>query len=141
MAKERNNPESGERGGKTGRIVSRLLLVILIFAVLFFVYSLSVALRFYEVVITVYYCLLGAGIIALFVLYRGVPSKATDPADLPDEWDQNMKESYLEDEKKRRAAAKIIAMFVFPLVLVVFVDLVDLYFGDVINRLFPFIWK
>ncbi|MBO4220194.1 MAG: hypothetical protein J5933_04655 [Clostridia bacterium] len=138
MAKN-NEPESGEHSGKAGRIVSRLLLVVLILAVLFFIYTMSVALRFYEIVITVYYCLLGAGIIALFVLYRGAPSKSTDPADLPEDWDQSMKDSYIADEKKRRSAAKIIAMFVFPLVLIVFVDLVDLYFGDVIKRLFPFL--
>ncbi|MBR6558507.1 MAG: hypothetical protein IKT70_05790 [Clostridia bacterium] len=126
-------PSAAEKSKKLKKALSRLGLLLLIFALFITVYEISLIFRFCEMLTLVYYVLAGVGVVAVFLLNRGFNSKPTKKEDLSDEMTDEEKDAYLEEEKRRMGISRVIMYFLLPLIVVIFIDLLDLYFRDLIN--------
>ncbi len=116
-------------------LLGRIFLLLLIFVAFLAVYMLSLKFFFYEIVITAYYLILGAAVIAVFFLNRGFSMKPTPPEDLPSEWNHVEKQEYLDREKKRIAISKKLMFVILPIIIVLFIDVIDLYYADIFRNI------
>ena len=95
----------------------------------------SLIFRFYEPVILAYYILAGVGIIAVFILNRGFNSRPTKREELSDDLTEEEKDAYLEEEKHRMGISRVLMYFILPLIVIIFIDLIDIYFGGIYKSL------
>ena len=135
MKKNSKNTLPSEVKTKKNPIV-KISVLLLIFAAFLAVYMLSLKFFFYEIVITVYYLILGVAVLAIFFLNRGFSMKPTSPEDLPSEWNHIEKKEYLDREKKRIAISKKLIFLILPIIIVLFIDIIDLYYADIFRNIF-----
>lgn len=77
------------------------------------------------------YTVAAAALMIVFVIVnRGFTMGKTDEADLPEDWDNEKKQAYLENEAKRRRAAKTIMLFLMPILITLLLDMAELFFVD-----------
>lgn len=117
-------------------LLGKILLILLMIAVFMFIYALSLKFFFYEIVITAYYVILGAAILTIFFLNRGFSLKPTPHEELPGEWNHIEKQNYLDREKKRIDISKKLVFIILPLIVVLFIDVIDLYYIDIFKNIF-----
>ncbi|MBR5452828.1 MAG: hypothetical protein IKV54_01990 [Clostridia bacterium] len=135
MKKNKAAPPAADKSKKLRKALSRLGLLLLVFALFVTIYEMSLLYRFYEPVILVYYILAGVGIVAVFILNRGLNSRPTEREMLSDDLTEEEKDAYLEEEKKRMRISRVLMYFILPLIVVIFIDLIDLYFGGIYKSL------
>ena len=107
MKKNRTALPLAEKNKRLKKALTRLGLLLLIFALFITVYEMSLIFRFYEPVILAYYILAGVGIIAVFILNRGFNSRPTKREELSDDLTEEEKDAYLEEEKHRMGISKV----------------------------------
>lgn len=130
----KNTPIIPEKPKKN--LLGKIFLLLLIFVALLAIYVLSLKFFFYEIVITAYYLILGAAILSVFFLNKGFSMKPTPHEELPSEWNHVEKQAYLDREKKRIAISKKLIFIIFPIIAVLFVDIISLYYADMFVKLF-----
>lgn len=135
MKKNRTALPLAEKNKRLKKALTRLGLLLLIFALFITVYEMSLIFRFYEPVILVYYILAGVGIIAVFILNRGFNSRPTKREELSDDLTEEEKDAYLEEEKHRMGISRVLMYFILPLIVIIFIDLIDIYFGGIYKSL------
>ena len=135
MKKNKAAPPAADKSKKLRKALSRLGLLLLVFALFVTIYEMSLLYLFYEPVILVYYILAGVGIVAVFILNRGLNSRPTEREMLSDDLTEEEKDAYLEEEKKRMRISRVLMYFILPLIVVIFIDLIDLYFGGIYKSL------
>ena len=117
-------------------LIGKIFLLLLIVAALLAIYMLSIKFFFYEIVITAYYLILGTAVLTIFFLNRGFSLKPTQHEDLPSEWNHIEKQEYLDREKKRITISKKLLFVVFPIIVVLFIDIIDLYYVNIFRNIF-----
>ena len=117
-------------------LLGKIFLLLLIFVAFLALYVLSLKYFFYEIVITAYYVILGAAVISIFFLNRGFSMKPTPPNELPDEWNHIEKQNYLDSEKKRISISKKLVFVILPIIIVLFIDIISLYYSDLFAKIF-----
>ena len=122
-------------------LLNKILILLLALAVLLALYVLSPKFFFYEIVITAYYIILGASVLAVFFLNRGFSMKPTLPENLPNEWNHVEKQEYLDREKKRIAISKKLMFVILPIIIVLFIDVIDLYYADIFRKFFSAVFS
>jgi len=110
-----------------------LLYLILNFFILFAVYQLF--LRAESVVGTILYLVAAAALtVAYYVINRGFGKPITDPAELPKEWNHKEKSEYIEKVTAAHERAKKLLYWLFPLIVVLGIDFINLFLLDGIKN-------
>lgn len=110
-----------------------LLLLILNFIILFAVYQLFIQLE--SVIGTILYLIAAAVLtVAYYVLNRGFGNPMTDPDTLPKTWTPVEKCAYIEKVTAAHERAKKLLYWLFPLILVLGIDFVNLFLLDGIRE-------
>ena len=74
---------------------------------------------------------MGAAILlgALYVIFnKGVSSDVPKEDDLPDDWSDEKKREFVEQRKKDRAKAKKVLIFLLPVVVTLFIEIINLFY-------------
>jgi hypothetical protein len=103
-----------------------LLFLALNFVIAFAVYQLF--LRAESMIGT--YVYLGAALVltlAYCIVNRGFGRPISDPAALPDEWSAEEKSAYIADAARRHEIAKKLLYVLFPVVVVLMIDMIQLF--------------
>ena len=112
-----------------------LLFLALNFVILFAVYQLF--LKMESMLGTVLYLLAAAVLtVVYYVMNRGFGKPDIDPATLPSEWNPPKKSAYIEERRAAHERAKKILYWLFPLILVIGIDFIDLFLMDGIRDAF-----
>ena len=110
-----------------------LLYLILNFCILFAVYQLF--LRAESVVGTILYLVAAAALtVAYYIINRGFGKPITDPAELPKEWNHKEKSEYIEKVTAAHERAKKLLYWLFPLIVVLGIDFINLFLLDGIKN-------
>ena len=133
MAKKRKNTrrkvEETPKAKKTfnRRDLGKLLLLVLVVAVIFGFYRVSLGFGFFKVVLWVYLAALPAFIIAYYIYNKGMSVKGVTEDMLPDEWSDEEKTKFIEDGKQRLRKSSWMLMIIVGLLLTFSVDLIELF--------------
>ena len=112
-----------------------LLILILNFLIAFAIYQLF--LRAGSMIGTYLFIAAALGLtLAYFVINRGFGRPVTDASALPDEWSAKEKEDYIADAKARHERAKVLLYVLFPVIVVLMIDMIDLFVIDSLKSLF-----
>ena len=106
-----------------------LLFLALNFIILFAVYRLFLRLEW--MFGTILYLLAAAVLtVVYYVVNRGFGKPDIDPATLPADWNPPKKSAYIEERRAAHERAKKILYWLFPLILVIGIDFIDLFLAD-----------
>jgi|GEM_PF-4406841 len=112
-----------------------LLLLVVNFVIAFAIYQLF--LRAESMVGTILYLAVAFGLtVAYFIINRGFGQPITDASRLPDEWSAQEKADYIADAAARHARAKKLLYVLFPVVVVLMIDMIGLFVLDSLKSLF-----
>ena len=107
MAKKRKNTRrrveevAKEKRALNKRDLGKLLLLVLVVAVIFGFYRVSLSFSFFKVVLWVYLAALPIFILAYYIYNKGMSIKGVTEDMLPDEWSDEEKRKFIEDGKQR----------------------------------------
>ena len=107
--------------------LKRLLLLALSFIVIFGIYTAGCRLEL-KAIVTIYFGLLLALIIAFIILNRGIDTEPPEYDMLPEDWDGEKRTRYIDNDAKRRKIARMLLYAIIPLLITFAVDLVYLAF-------------
>ena len=106
-----------------------LLFLALNFIILFAVYQLFLRLEW--MFGTILYLLAAAALtVAYYIVNRGFGKPDIDPDTLPADWNPQKKSAYIEERRAAHERAKKILYWLFPLILVIGIDFIDLFLAD-----------
>ncbi len=112
-----------------------LLLLVVNFVIAFAIYQLF--LRAESMIGTILYLAAAFGLtIAYFLINRGFGQPITDASLLPDEWSAQEKSDYIADVTARHARARKLLYVLFPVVVVLMIDMIGLFVLDSLKNLF-----
>ena len=133
MAKKRKNTRrrveevTKEKRALNKRDLGKLLLLVLVVAVIFGFYRVSLSFSFFKVVLWVYLAALPAFIIAYYIYNKGMSVKGVTEDMLPDEWSDEEKRKFIEDGKQRLRKSSWMLMIIIGLLLTFSFDLIELF--------------
>lgn len=114
------------------RNLRRLGLLALSFVVIYGIYAAGCSFEF-KPIVPIYFGVLLALLVAFIILNRGFDTKVPERDMLPDDWDEEKKTVFLAAEEKRRRIARILLIFIIPLLLTFAVDIIYLGFFAGLN--------
>ena len=133
MAKKRKNTrrrveeETKEKRALNKRDLGKLLLLVLVVAVIFGFYRVSLSFSFFKVVLWVYLAALPIFILAYYIYNKGMSIKGVTEDMLPDEWSDGEKRKFIEDGKQRLRKSSWMLMIIIGLLLTFSFDLIELF--------------
>ena len=133
MAKKRKNTRrrveevTKEKRALNKRDLGKLLLLVLVVAVIFGFYRVSLSFSFFKVVLWVYLAALPIFILAYYIYNRGMSIKGVTEDMLPDEWSDEEKRKFIEDGKQRLRKSSWMLMIIIGLLLTFSFDLIELF--------------
>lgn len=133
MAKKRKNTrrrveeETKEKRALNKRDLGKLLLLVLVVAVIFGFYRVSLSFSFFKVVLWVYLAALPIFILAYYIYNKGMSVKGVTEDMLPDEWSDEEKRKFIEDGKQRLRKSSWMLMIIIGLLLTFSFDLIELF--------------
>ena len=118
------------------KFIKRFLILILNFAVFYGILRISIEVGERTGQAWLYYLvtvLLAVALVALFVAFfilNGFTfnTNPTDPEELPDEWDEEKKQAFLEKQETGKRKAKKLIYFILPLIMTAGVSFIELHF-------------
>ena len=118
------------------KFIKRFLILILNFAVFYGILRISIEVGERTGQAWLYYLvtvLLAVALVALFVAFfilNGFTfnTNLTDPEELPDEWDEEQKQAFLEKQETGKRKAKKLIYFIRPLIMTAGVSFIELHF-------------
>ena len=120
---------------KNKKKLRTLLLLALYFLIAFGVYALF--LKYESMVGTILYLVLAAGLtLAYYIVNRGFGQPITDPDQLPKEWSAKKKCDYVAHVTARHEKARLILYVLLPVVLVLMLDMINIFVLDNFRNLF-----
>ena len=133
MAKKRKNTRrrveevTKEKRALNKRDLGKLLLLVLVVAVIFGFYRVSLSFSFFKVVLWVYLAALPIFILAYYIYNKGMSIKGVTEDMLPDEWSDEEKRKFIEDGKQRLRKSSWMLMIIIGLLLTFSFDLIELF--------------
>ena len=133
MAKKRKNTRrrveevTKEKRALNKRDLGKLLLLVLVVAVIFGFYRVSLSFSFFKVVLWVYLAALPIFILAYYIYNKGMSVKGVTEDMLPDEWSDEEKRKFIEDGKQRLRKSSWMLMIIIGLLLTFSFDLIELF--------------
>ena len=106
-----------------------LLLLVLNFVILFAVYQ--IFLKMESMLGTILYLIAAAVLtVVYYVMNRGFGKPEIDPDTLPADWNPQKKCAYIDERRAAHERAKKLLYWLFPLILVIGIDFIDLFLLD-----------
>ena len=127
----------GEDRAKKRETVIKLTVLVILTAVVFAFYRISMEYALFEIVMPVYYISL-TGIIAAYIVYnRGFAKKNITADMLPDEWSYEEKTEFIEDGKRRIKKSSWMLMIILAISFTLVFELLELYALPWLEELIP----
>ena len=121
---------------KNGKRITYIISTALLSLLLFLIYRVSLASPVFPYVMWSYMVILTV-LVVLYILYnRGFSRKGITVDMLPDEWDDDKKQSFVEDADKRLEGSKWMLVLIISFLLTFFLDAVELFVIDKFIRSF-----
>jgi hypothetical protein len=114
------------------RSLRRLGLLAFSFVVIYGIYTAGCRFEF-KPIVPIYFGVLLALLVAFIILNRGFDTKAVERDMLPDDWDEEKKTEFLAADEKHRRIARILLLFIIPLLLTFAIDIIYLGFFAGLN--------
>lgn len=110
-----------KRSGKT------LWYLILIFLVEFVFYEFMLNLKIW-IITPIYLGIAGLLVIAILIFNRGISGEIPCAEDLREDWSEEEKQAYIQKLTIGKKYARLLMFFLFPMLLVISIDLIYIYF-------------
>ncbi len=123
------NNNSNQSKAKRMKALKRIGLLIVSFIVIYGIYHAFNIMQI-KIIVYFYYAVLFISLIAFIVLNRGIDTKLPEYDELPDDWDNERKNIYLQTETKKRNIGQKFMYVIIPILITFGVDLVLMNFFE-----------
>ena len=134
--KELVKADSEERAQKRETVI-KLTVLVLLTAVVFAFYRISMEYALFKVIMPAYYISLTGFIFAYIVYNRGFAKKNITADMLPDEWSYEEKTEFIEDGKRRIKKSSWMLMIILAISFTLVFELLELYALPWLEELIP----
>lgn len=112
--------------------VGKVLILVASTAVVYSVYLIACRFQF-KPIVHIYAAVLTVLMCAYIIMNRGLGSKSPEPDMLPQDWSEEKKTEYIEDDRLRKKRAKPILMAVLPFIFTFLFDMLFIIITNIFN--------